>query len=492
MQAQARSALASAFAKMAGLVALGVAIWFLLLRLLGRQARSVWNEVKPAKHSRYSDEVLEKLRHEADPITDALIEELANQAMNGTERIQTLLHDLTASNTLDRTDHPQAVGEWIDLVSVLPAAMNPAKIDRAARFFRRHSFLMTLIFGTSSLLEAYACPRGVQVLATTYRLEQDPYRRLGETLQWILLIQDPRGWAVGGTAVNAVLKVRLMHAAIRYLILTHRSESGAPWNQDVYGVPICGEDLLGMLMGFAAVPIRDLPKLDVGIGREDAEAQIHLWCVVGALIGVNAEFLPNSLREARELVETIEARQQHKAREDPQCADACEKGKGFAAALVEFHRSLAPGTSFDGYAIDVMRDLAGDQLCDWLGIPETGGDHSSRLTLPAPGRPIIANVVGALRGVCGDAICDALHIPTISISPTPPISIPLPDIGGSRRRARLKKAEIWGEALIARPRIDLKSYHRGVYEIPEPTKAQWDKERPNWRSAPDRLVEESR
>ena len=198
------------------------------------------------------------------------------------------------------------------------------------------------------------------------------------------------------------------------------------------------------------VPIRDLPKLDVGIGREDAEAQIHLWCVVGALIGVNAEFLPNSLREARELVETIEARQQHKAREDPQCADACEKGKGFAAALVEFHRSLAPGTSFDGYAIDVMRDLAGDQLCDWLGIPETGGDHSSRLTLPAPGRPIIANVVGALRGVCGDAICDALHIPTISISPTPPISIPLPDIGGSRRRARLKKAEIWGEALISR------------------------------------------
>ena len=56
------------------------------------------------------------------------------------------------------------------------------------------------------------------MLWLTARLEHDPERRLNETAQFLMDVTAPGSFGPGGDAVDRILHVRLMHAAVRWLI----------------------------------------------------------------------------------------------------------------------------------------------------------------------------------------------------------------------------------------------------------------------------------
>src|SRR2546428_9648268 len=101
-------------------------------------------------------------------------------------------------------------------MQALPATLDRARMGRACDLFGRHAFSVSLVLSTTSLLEAYACPKGVEVLDFTHRLSKNPYRRLAETLQWAVDVQAPDGFAATGRALEAILRIRFMHAVIRH------------------------------------------------------------------------------------------------------------------------------------------------------------------------------------------------------------------------------------------------------------------------------------
>lgn len=456
-------------------------LWHLLLRALGVRGSSLWDHTTAAT-DRYGDHALQRLRNISDPSADAVVTEILDEAAIGASdplqaRITAgihLLNDVRSRTELDPAQHV-AIGQWMAAFGALPFDIEHARLQRASHFFAENSFLIALIFGTSSLLEAYACPMGIRSLASTDQLILAVERRLAETMQWVLFVESYNSWT-SGRAVAAILKIRLMHATIRQLIYLRSRQTNTPWPTAEIGVPICGEDLLGMLMGFAALPIRDLPKLGVGVRSADAEDHLYLWRIVGRFLGVNEELMPVSLAEAKGLVERVKTRLQG---EGP-------KGWEFASALIGFHTAVSPGLA--RYGRRLMHDLVGDQVSAWLRIkPE--GFANARVPHPVP---LIRDLTfGAVRAVLRDPISDR-------------IGVPRPGSGGDRfdwdvpataavrsAHAALERrgtAELWGKAMLGRERIESSGYHRSGYEIPADMAASWERSDRNWRRAAERLA----
>ena len=84
----------------------------------------------------------------------------------------------------------------------------------------------------------YAGADGAKVLAKSQRIQNDTLKRLEETGEFIFTVMQEKNWH-NGKAFRKILKVRLMHAAIRFF-----SEFHGTWNT-AWGKPVNQEDMAG-------------------------------------------------------------------------------------------------------------------------------------------------------------------------------------------------------------------------------------------------------
>lgn len=303
---------------------------------------------------RYTDRLLDDLRREGDPVPDRLVAELARDGLIGD--VNALLRRLVGNDQAIPVALPDPIETWLAETRGLPAWADRDRLDRGSAFFVEHGLLITLILGTSSLVECYAAQMGCKVLAFSYRLGHTPYRRIAETTQWVLWIIGPEAFHDTGQAIPAIQKVRLMHAAIRHLI----RQTGR-WPEDELGVPICQEDLVGTLLAFSQVVLRDLARLGVEVDEAEADDFAYFWRVVGEMLGIRPDIIPRGTAEALDLGERIARRHQGPSPE----------GIALTRALLEFHADLIPGKRFDGVVPALVRELVGDRLADWMEVPRT-------------------------------------------------------------------------------------------------------------------------
>jgi len=181
----------------------------------------------------------------------------------------------------------------------------------------------------------------------------------------VINVGSPGGVAANGKGIVDAQKVRLMHAAVRPLIL----KSGQ-WDS-AWGSPINQEDLAGTLLSFSSIPIEAIQKLGVSVLPEEAEAYLHMWNVVGHLMGVRFELLPQNVDEAKELVGVI-------GRRNFEISDA---GRAMTGALVEMMEDVSPGTIFRGMPATMIRFLNGDQIADIVGVSKE--DWTRKMIGPA-------------------------------------------------------------------------------------------------------------
>jgi hypothetical protein len=314
---------------------------------------------------RYTDPVLSALRSKGDPKTARLIAHIAAGAAQGDprtpgERVKEFLDVLRAQPYFEiagfqNQPYTKELRTWAGDVR-LPAGTNKAALDRAAAFFVTRFFPLILIYSTSSLLNAYACHNAVQVLSSTELLSKHINRRLAQTLQLVIYVCAPEGFKPEGHALDAIRKIKLMHGGVRFVVGRKAGYSTAR-----FGLPVNGEDLLGMTMGFSALAIADLQKLFLRPKPQQAADYIYLWNLVGRLLAADARLLPRDEDEAFALFDAITRRQQAPS---PQ-------GVTMAKALVQFHRAFL-GSLVDSVGIGVMRYLAGDRVCDMVGLPPVG------------------------------------------------------------------------------------------------------------------------
>lgn len=290
------------------------------------------------------------LRQQTDSATDAVIEEIANEKGRG--GVADLMRWLANTKDWNIADQSEVLQQFWLANQSLPTWVEHRKMQGGMAFFRKYQATIGLLLGCLSLPYCYAAADGAQVLYLSQRIQQDTRKRLEETGEFVFSVMKQSAWRTG-EAIRRILKVRLMHAAIRYFTL----HSGR-WHE-VWGQPINQEDMAGTNLSFSYIVIRGMRKSNINFGEQEAENYLYLWNVIGALMGVQDEMRPQNLREAYLLDKTIAKRQ----------FKPSEAGQLLAKSLRTTLEDFMPSPLLKSLPTAQMRFLLGDEIADLLALP---------------------------------------------------------------------------------------------------------------------------
>ena len=114
-------------------------------------------------------------------------------------------------------------------------------------------------------------------------------------------------------------------------------------------------------MSFSYVFSDPMRRLGVRVPAEDVEAYLHLWNVIGHLLGLRDELLVRDIDDANALVDTIRRRQ----------FEASPEGQELTRALLDLMDELTPVQRFDDTIPPLIRHLIGDETADLLLVPKS-------------------------------------------------------------------------------------------------------------------------
>ena len=181
--------------------------------------------------------------------------------------------------------------------------------------------------------------------------------------------QEAKRYLWGGGIV-AARKVRFLHAAMRQMLLNpsamqrqpgaaaddrahsfmdHAARRVTRWD-DANGVPINQEDLAFVLLTFGYLIPKGMETWGRRVPRDQKEAFLHLWRVVGHVMGIRDDLMTDDLDQARVLYEQLLEKN----------AATSEPGRILTTGLMNFLRSYLPARF--GLSGSVPAALIIDQL----------------------------------------------------------------------------------------------------------------------------------
>ena len=236
-----------------------------------------------------------------DPLADRVVEWIAEQPKGvGWEMISRA----TTLGIQRVQDAPAPLREFFQSVETTPTWVDWKTIERGGELLLRSGALGGIVLGARSLVMGYASPGGNKPLALTGRLEEQAPRRLNETARFVHAVSVKGGMRPFAEGNRITIKVRLMHAQVRRMLL--KSDK---WHTEKWGIPINQHDMVATTLLFSKTVIDGLRILGMNISRDEAEDSLHLWKYVGYLIGVEEELLPATEREATRVADIILATQ---------------------------------------------------------------------------------------------------------------------------------------------------------------------------------------
>lgn len=330
--------------------------------------------------------LLDVMRGVCDPFADKVIRELFERGQ--VESTNVLFAHLAKHGDMDAAQLSEPLRGFLKRGSRMPSWVDRGLLREGQSLFMRCGPLSMVALVGASLPTCYAGAQGVQVLNLTSRMELDIQRRILETAQMVVDVMGPGGLEKGGWGVRDAQRVRLMHAAVRYLV----RRSGR-WNSE-WGEPVNQEDMAGTLLTFSVVTLRALVTLGYTPTAREAQAYYHTWRVVGFLLGVDERLLPARLEEGEQLADLIFAR----------VFAVSAEGRKLTHVLIEHLEHLVPGSLFEGLASTLIRHLVGRDTAELLAVPPS--DWS--LAVLEPLRVLGGWVEGGGRSEATTRMCERL------------------------------------------------------------------------------------
>lgn len=318
-----------------------------------------------AARERFGDRVdrLGRLFLVGDPLADAAAEALS--ALPSAEREATLDRALREGA---RDDDPEALRALLAQCERVPFWVDFARCDRGGAAFLRTGLAGGLVLGSYSLTAGYLSPAGNKPLAFSGRLKEQAPRRLAETGRFVQQVSLPGGTRPRAEGWRIAVRVRIMHASVRRMLL--RSPK---WDRAAWGVPINQADSAGTIMLFSLVVLDGLDKLGVRTAPQAREDYLHLWRWVAYVMGVDDELRFSNEREAGEFWALLSSTQ----------GDPDDDSRALARALLESpvtgarspaERARAERMRDVGYALS--RYFLGDRYADALDYPKSLAVHA--------------------------------------------------------------------------------------------------------------------
>lgn len=215
------------------------------------------------------------------------------------------------------------------------------KIDRAEDIFFDFGAMSCIFLFCASLPECYYLPDLSAVLHMSGQLEDRTDHRIRSTAAMIFPVMLEGGLTTGsGSGVAQIIKVRLIHATIRHMILRgnpqdviHRMGSSLDlaslnvpplqtqakqldmfeamyangWDISKRGLPCNQAELSYTLLTFNLVYLRCLRQLGIPLNKQDEQAYIHIWNVMAHILGVDEIEMRHSYEECHALFEVFQS-----------------------------------------------------------------------------------------------------------------------------------------------------------------------------------------
>ena len=362
-----------------------------------------------------SDDTLAAMQHHADPLADQTIADILGPWPDGVatvdapqwariDTVNRLFGEWTDNASLagwtaqgDGVDAAmsRALEHYVQAAQVLPPWAEAHKIERAEKLFMEHGALSCILLFCASLPECYVIPDLSSVLHTSGQLEQNAEYRIRSTAAMIFPVMLHGGLSPRGAGVAQVLKVRLIHATIRNLILHGSPQAavkqllaGGPghvapqalpagggrqamfqtlyargWNLKTDGLPCNQEELAYTLLTFGYVFLRSLRRLGLRLGAADEEAYLHAWNVVGHVLGIDRTLMVETMAQG----EALMARMQARGRAEPVTPDP---RPALGRALMQTMENSLPWSIVKPFPELMTRYLCGRTTAGDLGLTQ--------------------------------------------------------------------------------------------------------------------------
>ena len=318
-------------------------------------------------------------------------------------------------------DMAAALEAYVVKARVLPDWADAAKIARAEVLFMEMSMASCTLLFCASLPQCYIMPDLAAVLHAAGELEQHTDYRVRATAAMIFPVMMHGGLtAPSGGGVAQAIKVRLIHAMIRHLVLRGDVAEAlvAPrrlprlltqaktmpqvlyahgWDIDRLGLPCNQEELGYTLLTFNYVFLQGLRRLGLRLDQGDEEAYMHAWNVLGAVLGIEREQMTDTMADAERMFTALQAQARVLQRKD-------DPRPALAGALMANIQRYLPLRILKPFPVLLTRHLIGKASSRDLGLDK-------RVSLLSRGLFVL--VFGFIRGV--DAVA-RLVFPGFSIS----------------------------------------------------------------------------
>jgi ER-bound oxygenase mpaB/B'/Rubber oxygenase, catalytic domain len=295
-----------------------------------------------------------------------------------------LFTEAAARGVANVTGAPDEMRALFTVTESVPPWVDWPTLERGGRVLMRAGLLGGLVLGLSSLPHGYASPGGNKPLVFSGRMQDQAVRRLNETARFVQAVCRPDGMRPGADGYQITLRVRLMHAQVRHMLL-----ASGKWDAGAWGQPINQHDMAATTLLFSLVLLDGLRKLGARVTADDAEAYMQLWRYTGLVMGVDPGILPTGEAEGRRLADLIRAT----------TAPPDEDGRALTRSLLTAPLGLARSARERAVAekrVDfskaLCRELMGDELAEHLGVERTRW----RLTVP-----ILRRVVATAERIRG-------------------------------------------------------------------------------------------
>lgn len=299
-----------------------------------------------------------------------------------------------------------ALVAYLHEARTLPDWADHAKIARAEVLFIEHGALSCLLLFCASLPECYVVPDLAAVLHVAGQLEQHTDYRIRSTAAMIFPVMMGGGLTDGdGAGVSQTLKVRLIHATIRNLILRanprqsvealqgalinnsnavdvaklgvvpvlealsgstnmHHALFAHGWKTGQDGLPCNQEELAYTLLTFGYVFLRGLRTLGLGLKAADEDAFLHAWNVMAHVLGIQYKLMPQTFSEAKAMFAELQAR----GLADSTLPDATDPRPKLGRALMQTMEDMIPWRMAKPFPTLFTRYLCSSATAKAIGI----------------------------------------------------------------------------------------------------------------------------
>lgn len=301
---------------------------------------------------KYTSSMLDALRDEGDPLADRAVTALLESGEVADANLA--LHNLRRNKQLTSDELPPVLRDYLLATKNVPEWMDHERVARAHEFFRHDGIHVASSLSLGAMVGCYAVPVGAKILSATHQLNH-PHRRMSETTQFILHMMAETPFAAEGQLITTIQKVRLIHAAVRQLLIRQ-----GQWDRQRHGVPICQEDMLCAALLFSVGVLAGMGRLGVHPSRQEAEDYYYIWRVTATMLGVRPEIVPETVAEASELLALVEKRQ----------SGPSPEGVELTSRLLQMYEQLTP-SGMRGVVPALIRRVTDHEIADWMEVPRS-------------------------------------------------------------------------------------------------------------------------